>query len=186
MNDRHQGPRLIILVLAAALACGACQEPRASTVRLELNDGWTFTLASSPEATQAPDDLRTRLSSWLPATVPGTVHTDLQALDLIPDPFWGSNETILQWIGQEDWTYRTEFDVPARDLEHEDLTLVFHGLDTFTEVVLNGSSVLTTDNMFRTWTVPVKSRLVAGKNSLEVRFRSPIPPALEARAALPH
>jgi len=37
-------------------------------------------------------------SIWLSAKVPGTVHTDLLANKIIPDPFFGTNEKQLQWI----------------------------------------------------------------------------------------
>ena len=37
-------------------------------------------------------------NKWLPATIPGTVHTDLLKNNLIPDPFFGANEKKLQWI----------------------------------------------------------------------------------------
>jgi len=45
-----------------------------------------------------------------PATVPGTVHTDLFANHLIKDPFFSDNEKNLQWIEQEDWEYIGQFD----------------------------------------------------------------------------
>jgi beta-mannosidase len=40
--------------------------------------------------------------SWLPAVVPGTVHTDLFANSIIPDPFYGNNEKEMQWIENGD------------------------------------------------------------------------------------
>ena len=127
-----------------------------------------------------------RLSTWHPATVPGTVHTDLLTNDLIPDPFWRDTEMALQWVGEEDWVYRTTFQLQPRFLEREVVELVFHGLDTYAEVRLNDRTILEADNMFRSWTVDVKEVLRSGENTLEIHFRSPLPPALEARAALPY
>ena len=43
-------------------------------------------------------------NEWLPATVPGGVHTDLLTLGLIPDPFIGDNELDVMWIAEKDWT----------------------------------------------------------------------------------
>ena len=48
-------------------------------------------------------------AEWLPATVPGGVHTDLMALGRIPDPFAGDNEKRVQWVAESDWVYRTNF-----------------------------------------------------------------------------
>jgi beta-mannosidase len=45
-------------------------------------------------------------TDWLPATVPGGVHTDLLAIGRIPDPFVGDNEKSVQWIAKMDWEYR--------------------------------------------------------------------------------
>src|SRR3954466_12829763 len=37
-------------------------------------------------------------ASWYKAEVPGTVHTDLMANKLIPDPFYRDNEKKVQWV----------------------------------------------------------------------------------------
>ena len=111
-------------------------------------------------------------AAWHPAKVPGEVHTDLLANKIIPDPFYRDNEKKLQWIEKEDWEYKTSFAVPAGLLQKKQLDLVFDGLDTYAEVYLNGKLVLNADNMFRQWKVPVKDKLVAGKNTLFIHFRS--------------
>jgi beta-mannosidase len=115
-----------------------------------------------------------RFKDWLPAVVPGCVHTDLLRAGKIPDPFYGTNEKDLQWIERSDWEYRSSLSADEALLGHERIELVFQGLDTFAEVFVNGQSVLRADNMFRTWRVDVKSRLVKGANAVLVRFRSPI------------
>ncbi|MEZ4983030.1 MAG: hypothetical protein R2769_15890 [Saprospiraceae bacterium] len=43
---------------------------------------------------------------WMPATVPGTVHTDLYDNGVIENPFYRTNESKLQWIDKEDWEYQ--------------------------------------------------------------------------------
>jgi len=53
----------------------------------------------------------TQTDEWLPATVPGSVHTDLLALNRIPDPFVADNEIHVQWITEQDWEYKLEFEV---------------------------------------------------------------------------
>ncbi|MGW8266996.1 MAG: glycosyl hydrolase 2 galactose-binding domain-containing protein, partial [Longimicrobiales bacterium] len=161
---------------AALLAClvlTGCQPPAPSVHRVGLVDGWTFSGSDT-------------FTAGFPATVPGTVHTDLLSNGLIPDPFWRDNEMRLQWVGERDWVYRTAFQAGPQILEREVAELVFHGLDTFAEVILNGRSILETDNMFRRWTVEVTRDLLPGENTLEIRFRSPLPPALAARSALPY
>src|SRR3990172_4519914 len=86
---------------------------------------------------------------WMPATVPGGVHTDLLALRKIPDPFVGDRELDVQWIAQKDWEYRQLFSVSSPILAEEKVFLVCDGLDTLAKVYLNGHFVGRADNMFR-------------------------------------
>ncbi len=122
-------------------------------------------------------------TEWLQATVPGTVHTDLLAHGKIPDPFYGTNEKDVQWIDKKDWEYITTVTIEESTLRHSHVELVFHGLDTYADVHLNGQLVLSADNMFRTWRADVKAYARAGENTLRIVFRSPIQedlPKLEA------
>lgn len=111
---------------------------------------------------------------WLPAKVPGTVHTDLWANKIIPDPFFGANEKQLQWIENEDWQYQTTFTITKAELNHQNAVLQFDGLDTFAEVYLNGIKILSANNMFRTWKVDVKKWLKVGQNKLQITFASAV------------
>lgn len=112
--------------------------------------------------------------SWLPAKVPGTVHTDLISNKIIPDPFKDENEKKVQWIENEDWDYQTVFKISAKELENQNIDLVFNGLDTFSEIYLNGKLLQKTNNMFRTWKIPVKQHLKFGENILQIKFSSAV------------
>ncbi|HVR00999.1 MAG TPA: glycoside hydrolase family 2 protein [Polyangia bacterium] len=122
--------------------------------------------------------------AWMPAVVPGCVHTDLLRAKKIADPFYGTNEKDQQWIEHTDWEYRSSFAADAALLAHERVDLVWKGLDTFAEVFVNGHSVLRADNMFRSWRVDVRRQLVEGANQVLVRFRSPIAAVKPAYDAL--
>ena len=86
-----------------------------------LHRGWTAEL----HAGDAPEALRGRP---LPATVPGCIHSDLLAADLIPDPFYRDNEHAVMWIGEAEWIYRRTFDVPAQFLDKSRILLRCAGL----------------------------------------------------------
>ncbi|MEZ4676708.1 MAG: hypothetical protein R2932_21030 [Caldilineaceae bacterium] len=115
------------------------------------------------------DDFSTT-SGWLPAAVPGVVHQDLLAAGAIPDPFYGCNETAVQWVGERDWLYRCTFTVAPELLLEEALDLCFDGLDTFATVWLNGQEILQSDNMFVPQRVRVKEELQPGMNELHLLF----------------
>ena len=59
--------------------------------KLNLNQNWVFR--------------QYNLGEWLPACVPGTIHTDLLNNGQIPDPFYRVNEKDLQWIDKINWEY---------------------------------------------------------------------------------
>lgn len=111
---------------------------------------------------------------WLAATVPGGVHTDLLALDRIPDPFVGDNEKKVQWVAESDWEYTTSFSVDADVFNLPHLYLVCDGIDTLAEVNLNGQVLGKTNNMFRQYRWDVKPLLKANNNELMISFSSPV------------
>ncbi len=156
-----------------------------------IDTGWQFhALALTPAAPNAepPQQIlkeHPEASTWRPATVPGTVHTDLAAAGAIPPPFVGDNEKRLQWIGLLDWQYRTTFTTTPAQLAATHAELVFDGLDTFADVELNGQPLLHTDNQFRRYTADVHGRLQPGDNTLTITFHSAVNTTAPLVAKLP-
>lgn len=142
---------LLVFLLALLLPFSA-----SAAFTVPLNAGWTFSksTAGSPE---------------YPATVPGTVHTDLLANKLIADPFFGTNENQLQWIEDNEWNYELHFDCTRSMRKEEHIELQFDGLDTYCSVYLNGGLLFTGEDMFLSYTVDVK-KLVKAHNTLLVHF----------------
>jgi beta-mannosidase len=116
----------------------------------------------------------TNKEEWMPATVPGGVHTDLLALGEIPDPFVADYEKQVEWIGETSWEYRRTFNISADFLEEDKQFLVCDGLDTLAEVTLNGKVLGQTANMFRYWTWDVKGMLREGDNEINILFLAPL------------
>lgn len=107
---------------------------------------------------------------WKEATVPGTIHTDLIRHSLIQDPFYGDNETKIQWVSKAEWEYKTFFQADLNK-RAQGVYLRFHGLDTYADVLLNGICILRADNMFRTYDVEISSFLKY-ENELSIVFHS--------------
>lgn len=125
-------------------------------------------------------------NNWLPAKVPGTVHLDLMDHKIIPDPFKDENEKKVQWVENEDWDYQTSFTVSSKQLTAtQNIDLVFNGLDTFSEIYLNGKLLTRTNNMFRKWVIPVKQYLKSGNNILQVKFKSAVSTGKELAKKVP-
>ena len=99
-----------------------------------LHTGWTV----GPDGGPVPEHVLA--AGPVPAVVPGTVHTDLLAAGLIPDPYLDENESLLAWIGLPDRLYETTVSLGAVDGERR--VLVLHGLDTVATVEVDGRVVL--------------------------------------------
>lgn len=120
------------------------------------------------------------------AKVPGTIHTDLFENQLIPNPFLGTNEKDLQWIEKENWEYETKFNLSKSELKNQNIDIIFEGLDTYATIYLNGTLLLETDNMFRTWQTSVKDKLQIGENDLKIIFKSASKTGKEEAKKLPY
>ncbi|MCT4586731.1 MAG: glycoside hydrolase family 2 protein [Carboxylicivirga sp.] len=155
---------LSLFALLGLLSCGL-QNTKESATTMAIDTGWQFSEADK-------DD-------WRTATVPGCVHTDLLAHDLIKDPFYRLNEHDLQWIDKKDWVYKTSFTIDQALLSKDKIELNFAGLDTYADVYLNEKLILKADNMFRGWTTDSKDLLKEGENSLRIYFHSPIKVGLD-------
>ncbi len=131
---------LLLGMLCLFAACSPQKEEL--VISQELNDNWQFAEKGS--------------QNWLPAQVPGCVHTDLLANEKIEDPFYRLNERKLQWIDKKDWIYRTTISADAALLARDRIALDFKGLDTYADVRINGEDVISTDNMFREYLVDIK------------------------------
>ncbi|MEE2877341.1 MAG: glycoside hydrolase family 2 protein [Candidatus Neomarinimicrobiota bacterium] len=149
-----------LLISALSVLLLDCARDQSIPIEIKLDRGWSFR--------------ETGTSDWFPAQIPGTVHTDLFTNGIISDPFIGNNEFDLQWIEKRDWEYRLEFNADRKLLRQEIVELEFEGLDTYADVYLNNQLIISADNMFRSWSVPCRKNLKAGKNELRIVFYSPV------------
>ena len=137
-------------------------------LRTDLRTGWTVHAVGSDPAGRVPE--------IYPAEVPGCVHTDLMAAGVIPDPYLDGNEAALRWMYGVDWRYATVLDADVLDLQlprpHEQVDLVFDGIDTVGTVRLRKTELGRTYNMHRSYRFDISSYLGDGPLELEVDLRS--------------
>ncbi|MDQ2831390.1 MAG: glycoside hydrolase family 2 protein, partial [Chloroflexota bacterium] len=115
-------------------------------------------------------------AAWIPVTVPGDVHRALIAAGRIADPFYDRNEDLCAWMEDREWWYRTRLPAPTEPLAPgERLRLVFHGLDTFATVWLDGQELGRHQNMFRPAVFDVTGLLRPGAtHTLALCFDRPL------------
>ena len=134
----------------------SCKE--APNVTHSLNGDWQFSEEGK--------------NDWKIAQVPGTIQADLLRLDEIPDPFLKNNEDSIQRISERNWQYKRHLSLSEETLKRTKHFLNFDGLDTYAEVFLNDSLILSANNAFRSWEVDVSDALKA-ENELLIIFKSP-------------
>ena len=144
-----------------------CHEP--------LLEGWQLT-STQPGAYADADALAAFDEvDWLTAPVPGTVAMAMR--DRESDPW----QPAIDYDAL-DWWYQCRFQINNK-VTDERLSLYFAGLATLAEVWLNGECVLSSNNMFRAYSVDVTGRLHE-QNHLAIVFRS-IEQALAVRRSRP-
>lgn len=107
----------------------------------------------------------------IPATVPGSIHTDLIAAGVIKDISIDGKEQDQFWIWKTDTEYSTTLE---RDSRPGNKTLIFYGLDTICTVFVNGIEKLKTKNMHRSYRLDITSELASGDVELKVTFKAPL------------
>ena len=142
------------------IVTGAADGLVSQHVRLELNGPWRM---------RSTED-----NSWVDAHVPGTVYSDLLAAGLVPDAYYRAEESAIQAIFDKDYEYTRTFTVDQQLLDRDEVTLCCEGLDTLATVTVNGTVVATTDNMHRTYRVPILDVLRLGENEITISFGSPV------------
>ena len=127
-------------------------------IQLILNKNWTFTQAEK--------------NQWMSCTIPGNCFTALLENKMIPDPYYSDNESSLQWVGKQDWWYKTTFELDSTFLNQENIHLECPGLDTYCSLFINGKFIGKAFNAFRNWNFDVKKTLKSGSNELLLKFQS--------------
>jgi beta-mannosidase len=143
-----------------------------------LDGAWRLAWADSPH--DEIIDAFTLENSGLPmlaATVPGSVETDLVEAGRLADPYVGMGAVATRDLEQRSWWYHRFFAATDVDNDNTEPFLIFHGLDCYADIFLNGDKVASTDNMLMEHRIPVSGHLWA-ENDLLVRIR---PTLSEAR-----
>lgn len=110
---------------------------------------------------------------WIELGTKGSVQEGLIAINELPDPFYGLNETKFGWIEDHQWEFKSMFFLES-ELDKEFVELIFPSIDTYAKVYLNDQLVLETDNAFIPHSVEVKKYAVKGYNELVIIFTPPV------------
>jgi len=144
-----------------------------------VHTGWEFSFAGHGEINHPAD---CNGLSFLPATVPGTNLTDLQAAGLMERETSASYEASFAPYKYQDFIYRTVFQGgEAAGCRYA--YLCFDGLDTVCDIFLNDQKPATVENAYIGHRFDVAGKLNSGINELCLIFRSPVLEAERRKAA---
>ena len=107
-----------------------------------LNKNWRLYISENRLCKDFAEEIRDELSlkshgiSAIPAAVPGNFELDMQKAGLIEDPFYGKNPLDIQKYENRHLWYAVRFDYTGD--KPENAYLIFDGIDTFSDIYLNG------------------------------------------------
>lgn len=129
---------------------------------------WQFGCVPSAPLWQS-DDLN-RVHHWRPAHVPGNVESDLLTLGQISDPFITLQKDQRHWPEDNDWWYCRRVALPLQPGQRAHL--IFHGIDYYSAVYVNGTCLAHHEGMFsrQIFDVTHLARQAAGGLDVAVRL----------------
>jgi len=130
--------------------------------------------------------IRSADGSEYSCTVPFDTLSVLQDAGVIPDPYYGDNESRVQWVGKEDWILTAEFELDKASLHNSQIFLELNRIDTFSDVFLNNQKIGSTENMFMKYRLDLSTAVSVGRNILQIRLTSPVRTALNQMKKLPY
>jgi len=129
--------------------------------------------------------------SFIEASVPGAVHYDLIAANMLENPYRSTRTAFAAaWVAKSDWLYQNTFDLDEEALSARRYFLRINGIDTFGEVWLNGAKIGDTQNNYRHYEFPIDADVLKARdNLLEIRVKAHhrmVKDKLEAAKCLGH
>lgn len=117
---------------------------------------------------------RTDDSKWIDGNVPGSVYSDLINAGMMKDPFYRDNEDEAKKVSLYDYEYEREFDVDESLAMCDNILLHCDGIDTISEIKINGRVVSNTNNMHRTYDFDIAGFIKQGRNVIDIVLFSPL------------
>lgn len=86
--------------------------------------------------------------------------------------FFRENNRVCLDIADRDFYWSREFTIEKELLKSDFIFLEADGLDTLTEIYINGNKIAETDNMHRTWRFNIAEVLQPRNNTVEIKFKN--------------
>ena len=120
------------------------------------------------------------------AELPGDNYSALLNAGIIPDPYFGKNELLVQEYRDYKWSFKRDFEVTADMLAKKYIYLEVSMADTFVDCFVNGKKVFKGKNAFCAYRPEVKKLLKEGVNNIEFIFHPVEAEATKYAKTLPY
>ena len=111
---------------------------------------------------------------WFSFGKAGSIQEKLMETGELPNPFFGDNEKLYQWIEEHEWKFRSTFYLSDKEMSAESLILNFPNIDTYGEVTINETILGSTSNFFIPHNFEIKDVAKPGKNAVYVTITPPV------------
>ena len=130
-----------------------------------IEEGWTLTVLGENVYGISQEPIL--------AKVPSSVYSVLLEKGLMPDPFYRDNELDATKLMENDFAYEVSFTLLEEERASRRLVLRFDGIDTLSEIWLDGELLGSTDNMHRVYEFDITAFAAEPVHQLKVVLHSP-------------
>ncbi|TBL79889.1 beta-mannosidase [Paenibacillus thalictri] len=142
---------------------------------VDLTGSWRLAKVQGADLSEGGSAPAAEGLEWMDAAVPGAVHYELVKHGKLTNPFESTEAAFAaEWVAQSDWVYVKTFSFHAGDSADQYLyALKFDGIDTFSDIWLNGQRIGQTANAYRSYQFEVPSAMLKPEgNELLVHVKS--------------
>lgn len=151
--------------------------------KINLNNGWKLHEAPLKWGREYENQVRGLTKGWYPCNLPVDVRMPLMDAGVIQDPVLSDYCRASEWIEDRSWWFVQKFDGSALPFYDDIIELVLEGLDTRSDIFINGHFIGCHRNVHYPFVYDVKEFLVPGENVLTVRVTSGLEEVSEADMA---
>ena len=123
-----------------------------------------------PQLAVIEPKLGNSITGWIPAEVPGSIHSDLFKAGWIDDPYFDMNSLKCEWVENRWWVYRNIFNIKLKNGARYHLHM--NGLDYKCRIYLNNSLLLIHEGSFIPVDIDITDTLQSENNYLQIVFES--------------
>lgn len=139
---------------------------------LKLNDNWRMHEAPLKWNKDFLSVVQNKQDGWYDCNLPVDVRMPLLEKGVIKEPLKADYCFESEWIEQRSWWFEKKFSGKEISLEQDIIELVLEGLDTRSDIFINGHYIGTHKSVHYPFVFDVKEYLLPEENTVSVRVTS--------------